>query len=84
MIPNIHPNVPVRFLWPIGGKPPESPCRFEPNGKFVARIEGIQLGGKAGTKDKLVDGIEQFWMTVSRSKCQKYIHVATTLTQSYS
>ena len=53
--------------------PPESPDLNPIENLWHEMKQHICSKVKPTTKDELVDGIEEFWSTVTREKCQKYI-----------
>ena len=53
--------------------PPESPD-MNPIGNLWHEVkEYLRREVKRESKAKLIDGIEEFWRTVDKQKCQKYI-----------
>ena len=54
--------------------PPESPDLNPIENMWHELKEFLRREIKPHTKDELVAGIEQFWGTINRHKCKKYIH----------
>ena len=57
----------------IGLSPPESPDLKPIENLWHELKEYLCRVVKPMTKDRLLDGIEQFWKTVTVTKCRKYI-----------
>lgn len=64
----------INEVYPEGHKtPPESPD-FNPIENLWHELkEYMRREVKPRTKDELISGIEEFWSTINKDKCRKYI-----------